>query len=104
MTQYTLSLTILGKDKVSGLFDRIDRGLRSIMNTALGVTLARVFEDIGEALSRMAASAINAVSVKSNCASLYCSMMTCIRIMSGSVSSQISKAVRVVANICTARL
>ena len=62
MTEYTLTLTILGKDKISGLFDKLDRGLRSIIQTALGVTVARIFEDVAEAIGRMAAQAINAVS------------------------------------------
>jgi len=62
MTEYTLSLTILGKDKVSGFFDHIDRSLKSIMNTALGVTVARVIEDIAESIGKLALSAINAVA------------------------------------------
>jgi len=62
MTQYTLSLEIIGKDKASGVFDRVDRGLRSIMSTALGVTTARIFEDIGEAIMKMGIQALNAVS------------------------------------------
>jgi|GEM_PF-4072886 len=66
MTEYTLSLTILGKDKASGLFDRLDRSLKSVMQTAMGMTLARVFEDIGAAIGRMAINAINAVSYVQN--------------------------------------
>ena len=66
MTEYTLSLTILGKDKASGLFDRLDRSLKSVIQTAMGMTLARVFEDIGAAIGRMAINAINAVSYVQN--------------------------------------
>ena len=66
MTEYTLSLTILGKDKASGLFDRLDRSLKGMMNTAMGVTIARFFEDIGAAVGRMAIQAINAVSYVQN--------------------------------------
>jgi tape measure domain-containing protein len=62
MSEYTLSLTILGKDKVSGFFNHIDRSLRSIMNTALGVTVARVIEDIAESIGKLAIQSINAVA------------------------------------------
>lgn len=66
MTEYTLSLTVLGKDKASGMFDRLDRSLKTTMQTALGMTIARVFEDIGAAIGRMAISAVNAISYVQN--------------------------------------
>lgn len=66
MSEYTLSLTILGKDKASGMFARLDQSLKSMLETAAGVSAARLFEDISAALGRLSIQAINAVAYMQN--------------------------------------
>lgn len=62
MPEYDLTISIIGKDSASGVFGQIDKSLRNITETALGVALGHMFISLGEDLVYLAGQAINATA------------------------------------------
>lgn len=62
MPDYDLVISVRGKNQATAVFDQLERSLRRIGETALGVIAARTIESIAESIVGVASAAINAAS------------------------------------------
>jgi tape measure domain-containing protein len=62
MPDYDLVISVRGKNEAGAVFDQLERSLRRIGETALGVIAARTIESIAESITGVAVAAINASS------------------------------------------